>query len=47
VKLFPISGARQGQIRSRLMTLAAGFVLLYGLILTLAPAVRLQSWLVD
>ncbi|HOD04208.1 MAG TPA: FtsW/RodA/SpoVE family cell cycle protein [Anaerolineaceae bacterium] len=47
MKLFPISGARQGQIRSRLMTLAAGFVLLYGLILTLAPAVRLQSWLVD
>ncbi len=44
MKLFPACPTRQSQIRSRLMSLAAAFVLFYALILTLAPAVRLQSW---
>ncbi len=35
------------QIQARLLTLAAGFLFLYALILTLAPAARARSWSVD
>lgn len=42
--LFPASPTPQDQIQSRLLKLAALFVTIYALILTLSPAVRLRSW---
>ena len=43
-RLFPSFFGLQGDIESRLMKLAAGFLFLYSLILTLSPAVRVHSW---
>jgi cell division protein FtsW (lipid II flippase) len=37
----------RSQIQARLLTLAAGFLFLYSLILTLAPAARARSWAVE
>lgn len=42
--LFPASAARRDRIQSRLMILAAWFLFLFSLILSLAPAVRHHSW---
>ena len=42
--LFPSFLGLQGDVESRLMKLAAGFLFLYSLILTLSPAVRVHSW---
>ena len=42
--LFPISSNPRTALQNRLMQLAAGFLLLYSLILTLSPAVRYHTW---
>lgn len=42
----PVTLSRS-QIQARLLTLAAAFLFLYALILTLAPAARSRSWVVD
>lgn len=43
-RLFPSFFGLHGDIESRLMKLAAGFLFLFSLILTLSPAVRIHSW---
>ncbi|HQL39747.1 MAG TPA: hypothetical protein PKV95_09730, partial [Anaerolineaceae bacterium] len=43
MKLPPITQDRNA-IEKRLMLFAAGFVILYAVILSLSPAVRLYSW---
>jgi cell division protein FtsW (lipid II flippase) len=45
--LFPSTPAPKDQLQSRLMKLASLFIFLCCLVLTLAPAVRLHSWLAD
>ncbi len=45
--LFPSGPALKDQTQSRLLFLAAVFLILYAVILTLAPGVRLHSWQVD
>ena len=47
MNLFSPTTAPQDKIQSRLMRLAALFLGLYSLILTLSPAVRLHSWQAD
>lgn len=45
--IFPIGNTPQDRIQSRLLLLAALFLILNSLILTLAQVVRLHSWQVD
>lgn len=45
--LFPASASTKDQLQSRLLSLAALYLFLFALILTLSPAVRLHSWKVD
>lgn len=47
MNIFSPTSAPQDQTQSRLMRLAALFLGLYALILTLSPAVRLHNWQVD
>jgi cell division protein FtsW (lipid II flippase) len=47
MRLFPSSPWYKDQIQSRLLNLAAFFLFIYCLILTLAPAARYHSWLVE
>ncbi|NPV84749.1 MAG: FtsW/RodA/SpoVE family cell cycle protein [Anaerolineae bacterium] len=42
--LYPITHSPKGRIQSRLLSLAALFMLCFSLALTLAPAVRMRSW---
>lgn len=44
--LFPITPAPKDRIQSRLFSIAAAVLVAYSLALTLAPAVRLHSWMV-
>jgi cell division protein FtsW (lipid II flippase) len=46
LRSYPITFS-SSKIQARLLTLAAGFLFLYAIILTLAPAVRVRSWAVD
>ncbi|MCA1953675.1 MAG: FtsW/RodA/SpoVE family cell cycle protein [Anaerolinea sp.] len=42
--LFPTSTESKDHIQARLMSWTAGFILIYAISLTLAPAARLHSW---
>ncbi len=44
-RLFPITSNPRTALQNRLMQLAAIFLLLYSIILTLSPAVRYHTWL--
>jgi len=44
--LFQVEISPKDRIQSRLLLLAAGFLVVYSLILTFSPVVRLHSWLV-